>query len=220
MSRYRLLGFSGALVLAAVVGGTVISAVSAAPDSRAAAVGDPLAAATAAPASVETACATFRAALAKALGVSEDALAAATQQALGATVDQAVSDGKLTAAAAARLKTRMAASPPDGCQRLAARLDKARGALGVVRDAVTAAADALGMPPADLRAKLRSGASLASIATDKGVELSAVTGAVLTAVKGDLDAAVAAGTIPQARADRIIARLTARLGAGSILEAP
>ncbi len=219
MSRYRLLGFSGALVLAAVVGGTVISAVSAAPDGRAAAPGGPLAA-TAPPASVETACATFRAALAKALGVSEDALAAATQQALGATVDQAVSDGKLTAAAAARLKTRMAASPPDGCQRLAARLDKARGALGVVRDAVTAAADALGMPPADLRAKLRSGASLASIATDKGVDLSTVTGAVLTAVKGDLDAAVAAGTIPQARADRIIARLTARLDAGSILKAP
>jgi len=47
-----------------------------------------------------------------------------------------------------------------------------------------------------------------------------LTSAVLAAVKHDLDAAVAAGTIKQAREDRILARLAARLADGRIRQAP
>ncbi len=121
MSKLRLAGFSGALVVAALVGGTVINAVAAAPAS-------PSRASVAAPAAAPTAattgpaaeyCATYRAAFAKALGVTEDALKAAAKQALADTIDKAAADGDLAKAAADRLKARVAASTADGCKVLA-----------------------------------------------------------------------------------------------------
>jgi ribosomal protein S20 len=219
MSMPRLLGFSGAIVLAAVIGGTLISAVVAAPvathPSRAATV----AAAPAATAGTATAgeyCERYRAEFAKALGVSEADVTAAAKTAANATIDDAVQDGKLPAAAGDRLKARIAAADPDLCKRLAKRLGQGKAALGVVRNAMAAAAQALGMPPADLRKALADGTSLKAIATDQGVEYAKVTSAVLTAVKTDLDAAVKAGTIKQAREDRILERLTKRLENGAI----
>lgn len=216
MSRYRLLGFSGALVLAALVGGTLMNAVVAAPAtnrSDAASVAQAAPTATAAAPTGEY-CEAYRAAFAKALGVSEADVTAAARSAADATIDDAVKDGKLPAAAAERLKARVAAADPDLCQRIAKRLGQAKPALGVVRDALTAAAGALGMPPADLRAALRDGGSLKTIASGKSVDYGKVTAAVLGAVKTDLDAAVKAGTIKQAREDRILDRLTKRLENG------
>ena len=69
-------------------------------------------------------CATYRKALAANLGVTEDALTAAARKAAATTVDSAVADGDLTAAAGDRLKARLAEAPPDGCERLAKRLTK------------------------------------------------------------------------------------------------
>ena len=89
----------------------------------------------------------------------------------------------------------------------------------MVKDSITAAAKALGMTPAELGAKLRTGGSLKDVATDKGVPYDAVAGAVVAAVKADLDAAVAAGTIKQARADRVLARLEANLADGRLRNA-
>ena len=222
MSRFRLIGFSGALVLAALVGGTLMGVASAAPDATTArpAAAMPAAPATDSPPTAGTTCVAFRAALAKELGVTEAALSAATQRAIATTIDAAVAEGKLTKAAADRLRTRLASSPLDGCQKLAKRLERVKPALGVVRDALTAAADAIGMTPAALRAELKSGTSLKTLATSKGVDYATLTSAVLAAVKHDLDAAVVAGTIKQAREDRILARLAARLADGRIRQAP
>ena len=69
---------------------------------------------------------------------------------------------------------------------------------------MTAAAGALGITPAELGAQLKAGKSLKDVATAKGVPYETVSAAVLASVKADLDAAVAAGTIKQARADRIL----------------
>jgi len=212
----RLLRVAGAIALAALVGGTLLGAASAA-TSPADAAQAPAAATT--PAAGE-ACQTYRAALAKALGVTVEALDAASASAASTTIDAAVADGRLTTAAGDRLKAKLASGPGDVCQRIAGRLDRASGALGVIRDGVVAAADTLKLTPAQLRAQLRSGTSLKAIASTQGVDYAAVSAAVTSAVKTDLDAAVAAGTIPQARADRILQRLAARLADGQIRKAP
>jgi ribosomal protein S20 len=222
MSKLRLAGFSGALVVAAIVGGTLINAVSAAPGSGPA---GPAAAPAAAPTAATTGasaeyCATFRAAFAKELGVTEDALQTAAKNALAATIDKAVADGDLTKAAADRLKARVAAAPADGCKLLAGyqqRIAKAaRGALGVIRDGFEAGAKALGMPAADVRAALKDGKTLKDLATAQKVDYSTVSAAIVAAVKADLDKAVADGTIRQAREDRVLDRLTKALADGRL----
>ncbi len=83
-----------------------------------------------------------------------------------------------------------------------------------MKDAVTAAADALHITPAELGAQLKAGKSLKDVATDKDVPYGDVSAAVLKSVKADLDKAVAAGTIKQPRADRILERLTKNLAEG------
>ena len=90
------------------------------------------------------------------------------------------------------------------------------GGLGVVRDGLTAAAKALGVTPAELGARLRAGASLKDLATTTGIPYATVTAAALAAVKADLDKAVAAGTIRQARADRVLDRITRALADGRL----
>ena len=219
MSTPRLLGFSGAIVLSAILGGTLISAVMAAPAATSPDTATSVAAAPTATAAAPAAgeyCQTYRAEFAKALGVSEADLTAAARTAANATIDDAVKDGKLTSAAADRLKAKVAAADPDVCQRIAKRLGTAKAGLGVVRDAMTAAAGALGMTRPELRQALADGSSLQAIATKQHVDYAKVTAAVLDAVKTDLDAAVKAGTIKQAREDRILQRLTTRLANGTI----
>jgi hypothetical protein len=70
--------------------------------------------------------------------------------------------------------------------------------------------------PAELRVDLRGGKTLKTIATDRNVPYDTVAAAVVGAVKKDLDAAVAAGTIKQARADRVLARLQQNLADGRL----
>ena len=223
MSKLRLAGFSGALVVAALVGGTVINAVAAAPSAAprtpAAAPAAAPTAATAGP--VAEYCETYRAAFAKELGVTEDALKAAAKKALAATIDKAVADGDLAKAAADRLKTRVEASTADGCKLLAGwgqRIAKAtRGALGVVQDGLDAAAKALDMPAADVkrRAQVRQEPQGPRDGPE-GRLRDRERGRSSAAVKADLDKAVAAGTIKQAREDRILDRLTKALADGRL----
>ena len=154
------------------------------------------------------------------LGVDESALAPAAKAASIATVDAAVAAGKMTKAAADRLKARIEA----GGRLTAARCWPAGSAparqgrrLGVVKDGVTAAAAALGMTPAELGAKLRGGASLKDVAADKNVPYADASPTPSSArSRPDLDAAVAAGTIRQARADRVLARLRQNLADGRL----
>ncbi len=214
MSKLRLAGMAGALVVAALVGGTLINVVAAAPGGSSAPdapAAEPVAAAPAA----GTYCEAFRTAFAANLGVSQDELVAAAKAAAATVVDKAIADGTLTQAAGDKLKERITAADGEGCGLLAGPRGKiAQKALAVARDGVTAAAEALDMTVAELRTELRSGKDLKEVAAAEGVPYATVTTAVLNAVKADLDAAVAAGTIKQARADRILDRVERRLEDG------
>ena len=70
--------------------------------------------------------------------------------------------------------------------------------------------------PNELGAKLRNGASLKDLAATKNVPYQALTDAIVGAVKHDLDAAVAAATIRQTRADRVLDRLRQNLADGRL----
>jgi len=219
MSTFRMAGFAALLLVAALVGGTIIGSVAAATSPRTAAA-DGVAAAAAPPATAAKvpgeACAAFRRAFAANLGVDESALAPAAKAASIATIDAAVAAGRITKAVGDRLKARIEKAEADGCALLGGRLARVGAALGIAKDGLTAAAEALDMTPAELGAKLRGGASLKEVAAAKGVPYQTVSGAVVAAVKSELDAAVAAGTIRQARADRVLERLERNLADGRL----
>ena len=233
MPSLRTAGLAGLLVASTLVGGTIIGSVAAAPAApptgSTAAAGADASPAPAKGAKVAEYCAAFRKAFAADLGVAESALAPAAKQAAVATIDAAAAAGELPQATAGRLKARIEAADADGCALLAGRVGRiaaavggamargvARTGLGVVKDGLAAAATALGMTPAELGADLRAGQTLKDVAGQKHVPYDAVSAAVVAAIKADLDAAVAAGTIKQARADRVLARLRQSLADGRL----
>ena len=224
MSRSRMAIVAMLLVVAAVVGGTVINSVAAATTPRTTstvgvvtAAGSPDPSTTSAAGTwAAQACAEFRAAFAKELGVDPSALAPAAKSAAKTVVDSAVAAGRITKARGDKLKERIDQADANGCGLLGRRVAGIAGTLGVIRDGVKAAADALELTPAQLTAKLRAGASLQQIASDAGVPYATVTSAVLGAVKADLDKAVAAGAIRQQREDRILERLSNNLAQGRL----
>lgn len=227
MSKLRLTGFAGLMVISALVGGTIIGSVAATTVSRAnaptsAGTLPPVPAAAASPkaAAVAEYCAAFRRAFAANLGVDESALAPAAKAAAIATIDAAVADGTMSKAVGDRLKARIEKAAGDGCALLAGRVGALKSstgaALGVIRDGLSAAAKALDMTPAELGGRLRAGESLQDVAGSKNVPYATVTAAVTEAVKVDLAAAVTAGTIRQARADRVLARVERLLADGRL----
>jgi hypothetical protein len=227
MSTRRLLGFSAALVLAALIGGTIMSAVSAAPAAddpaapEAAPAASPSQPAAAGTTSKATAyCATFRSSFARHLGVEESALGPAAKAAAIDAIDAAVAAGDLQQAVADRMKERVNAADGDACAWLGRWAKRAKARVDWTRDAVEAAATALGMTTKELRTEFRSGKSLKDVAADKGIPYDTVSAAVVAAVKADLDALVKAGTIQQARADKILERLEQRLANGWTRKAP
>jgi ribosomal protein S20 len=233
MPSLRTAGLAGLLVASALVGGTIIGSVAAAPapppTRSTAAAGAEASPAPPKGAKLAEYCAAFRKAFATELGVDESALAPAAKKAAIATIDAAVAAGELPQATADRLKARIEAADADGCALLAGRVRRiaaaaggagaggvARAGLGVVKDGLAAAATALGVTPAELGADLRAGQTLKDVAGQKHVPYDTVSAAVVGAVKSNLDAAVAAGTIKQARADRALARLRQSLADGRL----
>ena len=221
MPNRRIVGLAGAMVISALVGGALDrrrrrgACAFRASHVRPGRGGRHAQRGTERP--VGEACATFRAAFAANLGVTEAEMVAAARKAAAATIDKAVADGNLTKTAGDRRKARLEAAPADGCGIFAGwRVKAARAAVNVARDGLTAAADALKLTPAELRAELRGGKTLKDVAAAHGVPYATVSDAIVTAVKADLDAAVKAGTLKQARADRILARLEQRLADGRL----
>jgi len=80
-----------------------------------------------------------------------------------------------------------------------------------LRGLVRASAAYLGLTPAQLRADLRSGQTLAQVATVQGKTTAGLEQAVESWVKTRLDRAVAAGRITANREQQILAGLAARL---------
>lgn len=199
MKTLKTFGVASGLIAAALVGGTLISAVSASPAS-------PSSPTTTDAEEVDAAayCQTWKEAFAAELGVSAEDLGPAAKAATIATIDAAVANGDLPEDVAARMKEQVENADGDGCRLLGAGFH-AWGRHAVRADFhhdwVTAAADALGMEPAELGEALRSGDSLRQIAQDQGVDYGVVSQAILDAAKADLDALVEAGKITQERAD-------------------
>jgi hypothetical protein len=77
---------------------------------------------------------------------------------------------------------------------------------------IEAAATYLGLTPIQLFEQLRSGSSLAQVAKSRGKSVSGLQSAITAAVKARLDKAVAAKWLTSAQEQKILGRLSARLG--------
>lgn len=210
MHLTKALGFAAALILAAVLGGTLIGSAFALDEQT---DGDAT--------SEAVYCDTFMDALASELGVTRDSLVAAGQSAATATIDAAVEAGDLTEERATELRERIAEADGTRCGWFGHGFARgfghgfARGFLG--GNLVEAAADALGIESSELIDQLREAESLQSLAEAQGVSYAEVRASVLAAVEADLDAAVGEG-LDQERADAVIERITTWLDGGGRLE--
>ena len=212
--RYaKVLGAAGALITAALVGGTLINSTLAVGEED----GDSRRA------DAVAYCDTFMDALASELGTTRDGLVAAGKTAANAAIDAAVAAGDIAEERATRMRERVAAADGEGCAWFG------RGGFGggghgprgpghgggVIRgEALEAAADALGLEASDLPAAIRDAGSLEALATAENVAYDDVKAAVLAAVQTNLDAAVATGDITQERADSILEKTTTWLDEG------
>jgi hypothetical protein len=209
MRLTKTLGFAGALIVAALVGGTLINTTFATDEAADTA---------------DTAyCDVFRDAFASELGVTSDELTAAGKAAANAAIDAAVAAGDLDEDRAATLRERIAAYDGDGCGLfgragafgrgfgIGMERGVARGFLG--GDVFEAAADALSMTSAELVTEVHDAGSLEALAEAQGVAYDDVKVAILAAVQADLDAAVDEG-MAQDRADEVIERLSSWLDDG------
>ena len=208
MRLTKTLGMAGALILAALVGGTLIGSALAQDDQ------------TDADTDAATYCDTFMETFAVELGATRDEVVAAGKAAANAAVDAAVAAGDLTEERATEIRERIDAVDGSECSfggsfKLGfghgVGHGERHGFLG--GDVFEAAADALGLSSADLITRLDDAGSLEALAEEQGVAYADVRDAVLAAVQADLDAAVAEG-LDQERADAVIERLTALLAEG------
>jgi uncharacterized protein YidB (DUF937 family) len=221
MKSLKILGGAGALVAAALVGGTLMNVVSASPGATPPSSSG--AVTTTQSGQTGTYCQTYLDAFAQQLGVDESALVPAAKAAADATIDQMVTDGKLSQAAATALKQRIDSASGNGCRVLAARWQQLLVRYGVRQlgqDMFQQAAITLNLTTAQLRDDLRGGDSLKQIARDQGVSYDTLTTAVVNAAKNDLDKAVAAGKISADRETTILDRIQKALQDGQLWNRP
>jgi hypothetical protein len=210
-------GAAIALITAALVGGTLIGSVLAAPAGSSSPttnlnLGDEETG------DAQAYCEAFLDAFASELGVSTDELAPAAKAAAIAAINAAVEAGDLTQDVADRMIENVTAWDGEGCRWIGFKLGQwahHAGRVEVLSGMWEAAAEALGLTPAELREALGD-ATLQEVADDQGVELADVTAAALASAKADLDAAVEAGTITQERADAIYERVETWLNQGNL----
>lgn len=208
MKNIKTLGIAGALVAAALVGGTLISAALAAPSS-------PGSNASGADLADGEYCETWQQEFADELGVSVDDLLPAAKAASIAAIDAAVAAGDLSEERATALKEKVEAFDGNGCRFFGHPF--LGGGHGFKAHfggpLLSVAAEALGIDVGELKQALRSGDSLEEVASAQGVDYDTVTEAIHDAVKTRLDAAVAEG-LDQARADEILSKLDEALASG------
>jgi hypothetical protein len=200
MQLIKPLGFAGALVLAAIVGGTVIGSVLATEETDATGA-------------TSEYCDVFMESMASELGVTREALVAAGQVAAGSALDAAVAAGEVSEERATEIRERIAHADGEGCRWFGHRFGRGHGpgmTRGFLRgDVFEAAADALGIESSDLIDELRDAESLEALAEEHGVTYDEVKASVLAAVEEGMD---------QRRADAVIERLTTWLDGGGQLD--
>jgi ribosomal protein S20 len=144
---------------------------------------------------------------AKRLNVSPQALESALQDAAKTRIDAAVAAGRLS---------------KDEGDRLKAAIDAGRLPLffggpgrfvhpGVVFGVLRAAADYLGLTPEELIGDLRSGKSLADVASAQGKTVDGLKQAIVAAARSKLDEAVKSGRLSADQESQLLARLQSRL---------
>ena len=133
-------------------------------------------------------------------------------------LDAAVSSGQITQERADQMLVNMAQMVPEHLNQPFAPGNGMMGSglnwgPGFERgfDMLTTVAKTLDMADADLLSAVQDGKTIATIAKDKGVDLQKVIDAILAERKTQLDAAVAAGTITQARADLMLQNMKENL---------
>jgi polyhydroxyalkanoate synthesis regulator phasin len=158
--------------------------------------------------------------VAKRLGISQDKLEGAIEDATVARIDAAVERGDLTKEQGEELKKHVRSGdgpeilPGFGGPKLGI------GPLGPPEkgffpgpfpgfDFLDSAADYLGMESADVRKALRDGKSLADLAKDKGKSVDGLEQALRDAIRDDADKAVDDGVLTKEQADRIAEKLSA-----------
>jgi hypothetical protein len=146
------------------------------------------------------------------LNVSPEKLKAALQGAFADQLDQAVKDGKLTQQQADRMKQRLERGdglPPFGGPPMMVMHGRVGGPFGDLK----AAADYLGLAPAQLRDQVRGGKTLAEIAqATSGKTVAGLEQAILDAAKAGLDKAVANGRLTASQRDDFLKRLQQHVG--------
>lgn len=203
MRRTKTLGIAGALILSALVGGTLIGSALATDESTG----------TDATGAATEYCDVFMDSLASELGTTRDDLVAAGKSAASTAIDAALAAGDLSEERATAMRERVEQADGTGCawfgqHGFAPRVGghgMGHGFLG--GDVLEAAAGALGIESSALIERARDATSLEALADEQGVAYDDVKAAVLAAVQADLDAAVADG-LDQGRADAAIERLT------------
>jgi polyhydroxyalkanoate synthesis regulator phasin len=153
--------------------------------------------------------------VAKRLGISEDKLEDAIQDATIARIDAAIAAGDITKAEGDALKRRVRSGDVPPILRGLDGPSIERGPLGahgklwpVGTDLLDTAADYLGTDEADVREALRDGKSLAELAKDKGKSVGELTQALRDAIRSDADEAVEDGELTKEQADRLVDRLS------------
>jgi len=140
---------------------------------------------------------TFLAKVAAKLGIGEDKLTTAVDEAYQETLDEAVTAGRLTQEQADTLKERGFDFVPQFGPGFGER-----GPMGGVR-VMDAAATVLGMTVDDLMTELKDGKSLVDVAAAKGISQEKLTADLLAQVKTQLDGLVSDGKLTQEQADNI-----------------
>jgi lambda repressor-like predicted transcriptional regulator len=139
--------------------------------------------------------------IATADGKSVEGLKAALLATFKAKVAAAQAAGRIDAAKAERLLGRA----PAIVERLVMRTPKARGDRVRLRGGMLkVAANYVGFTPKQLVYELRSGTSLAQVATARGKSVAGLEAALFSAFKAKVDAAVVAGRLDRARAQKLL----------------
>jgi hypothetical protein len=141
--------------------------------------------------------------VAKEKNISSDDLKAAIVQTVGAQIDQAVKDGKLTQAQADKSKAQLNNLSLDQPWFNRGRGNMPGVGFNMGQEALNAAAQKLGMTAQDLTTELRNGKTLTDVATEKKVSADDLKAAIVAAVGAKIDQAVTDGTLTQAQADQI-----------------
>jgi hypothetical protein len=144
--------------------------------------------------------------IAVAQGKSVSGLEDAIYSDIQAHLDRAVANGRLTAAREQAILARLKAHLDDIVNHTAPAFGRHGGRLGA-----GVVARYLGISPAQLRTELRTGKSLAQIATEHGKTVDGLKAAIVAAVKARLDKAVASGRLTAAQEKTILDRLSAHL---------